>query len=87
MNKGGVGKTSLIINLASALATKYSDKKVLIVDTDGQGNASMSFDSLPSEYGANVSDVFVGESTFSDVKVKISENMDIVPANDDMNYL
>lgn len=87
MNKGGVGKTSLITNLAALLATKYPNKKVLIIDCDGQGNASMSFDSLPSEFGANVADVFIGESTFNDVKIKITENLDIVPANDDMNYL
>src|SRR5689334_17963842 len=38
-NKGGVGKTTLTVNLGAAL-TAISDNRVLIVDMDPQGNAS-----------------------------------------------
>jgi len=45
-NKGGVGKTTLTAGVANALAAK--GKKVLIIDTDGQANASLLFGYDPS---------------------------------------
>ena len=86
MNKGGVGKTSLISNLAGAIS-KSEKKKILIIDTDGQGNSSIAFGLNPSEFDNTIYDVLLGYTGMENVIVRIDECVDIVPANEDMNFL
>lgn len=85
MNKGGVGKTSLVSNLAGAIS-KSEKKKILIIDTDGQGNSSIAFGLNPSEFNNTIFDVLLGHTGMENVIVKIDEYIDIVPANEDMNF-
>jgi chromosome partitioning protein len=97
MNKGGVGKTSLITNLAS-LSALYK-KRTLIIDTDGQGNCSLAFGLLPANFNHTVADVATKKRHIDEVIVNIDEErmrmgldpinlpLDLAPANHEMNML
>ncbi|MET0181727.1 MAG: ParA family protein [Caulobacterales bacterium] len=61
--KGGVGKTTTAINLGTALAAV--GKRVVIFDTDPQGNASTGVDIQPEERAVTSYDVLVGDRSLS----------------------
>lgn len=86
MNKGGVGKSTLVTNLAGALSSKHN-KKVLLIDMDGQGNTAMAFGLNPLEFEETIYDVCVGEKKMSEVIVAVTDNLHLIPANDEMNFL
>lgn len=85
-NKGGVGKTTIVCNLAAGLARKYPEKKVLIIDADGQGNQAISFGLKPDELENTLYDVLVNGLSIKKAIVSLGENLDLLPSNDDMNY-
>lgn len=86
MNKGGVGKTSLVTNLASILAKKHK-KKVLIIDTDAQGNSSIAFGRNPFEHEYTIHDVMLHNCHPRDAIQKLRKNIDLLPANHNMNFI
>ena len=78
--KGGVGKTTTGVNLAASLAAAH--RRVLLVDLDPQGNATMGSGVDKRTLAATVYDVLLGARTIREVRVR-SENggYDLVPAN------
>ena len=85
--KGGVGKTTSIINLASGLAIK--GKKILVIDLDPQGNATTGLGlSNTTISDQTIYSVLNGNKRISEVIQKTSfENLDIVTSNVDLSGL
>ena len=79
--KGGVGKTTTVVNLATALAS--IDKKVLVIDMDPQYNSSMSFNSFDA--GKSIYKVFSNEIKIDNV-IQSSQipKLDVISACEDL---
>lgn len=87
-NKGGVTKTTSTVNVAGAIHRLDPEAKILIVDNDGQGSASRSFNINPKKIEDSIYDVYMGNRTAEEVVLKdVFENIDMIPANPDMNFL
>ena len=77
---GGVGKTTTAINLSASLAAKK--KKVLVIDTDPQGNTTSGFNVDKNNLENTIYELILGECSIQDCLIKdVIPNVTILPSN------
>lgn len=82
-NKGGVGKTTVCVNLSAFLAAM--GKRVLLVDCDHQGNATFSLGIKPTSLSLSVYNVLMGEiNPEAVIKSTSVLGFDVLPANQEL---
>jgi chromosome partitioning protein len=81
LQKGGVGKTTTAVSLSAGLAYLHS-KRVLLIDLDPQGNASMSLGVKIEELQTSVRNLLTGDvKDFKRLWWDKGDNLKILPAN------
>ena len=81
--KGGVGKTTTGVNLAASLAA--AQRRVLLVDLDPQGNATMGSGVDKRNLAATVYHVLLGSRSIAETRLRSEKGeYDLVPANRDL---
>ena len=77
--KGGVGKTSVAVNLAASLA--HYERRVLLVDLDPQGNATTGSGVDKNACDKTIYGVLLGEYALRETVVAAEGRFDVVPSN------
>jgi len=82
--KGGVGKTTTCINLAASLVAHH--RRVLLVDIDPQGNATMGSGVDKSELAFSINEILLDDLDIHQALLGTQAGYDLVPANDDLTF-
>ena len=78
--KGGVGKTTTVVNLSTALA--QLGNKILVIDLDPQGNATTGLGSSNNDNDKNIYKVIIGQSDLKNcIQKSCVKNLDIIGSN------
>lgn len=78
--KGGVGKTTTSINLSAALAAR--EKKVLVIDTDPQGNTTSGFGIEKNELENTIYELMLGECSIKEcILNNVIPGISVIPSN------
>jgi len=81
--KGGVGKTTTSVNLASSLAA--TRKRVLLIDLDPQGNSTMGSGVEKNQLATSIYDLLMREQPFDRVVIgNLPVGYDLIPSNEDV---